>query len=405
MSNGHEGRERRDGPELPIICFSKDWNDDATCNHHVLRELAKTRDVVWVNSISTRAPKLSSGRDLRRIAEKIKAFTEGPVQVEKSLWVFTPLVLPFPRSRVALIVNRQILRASLYSVRRRLGIHEFELWTFLPSTAHLAGRLGESFLVYYCTDEWPLFSSVDPSSTRRSERALLARADVVFATCEALVESKRRYNPATYLMSHGVDHAMFARALAPELPIPEDLARIPRPVVGFYGTIEDWVDLGLLAHLAARHPEWSIVLIGQVLVDVSSLRRYPNVFFLDRKPHNELPGYCKGFGVGIVPYILGERMKYVNPIKLREYISAGLPVVSTPLPEVRPYRQYCVVAETAPEFEGAIAEALAGDSPQHRRERSDSMRAETWTAKVAELQSTIDRIRSRSHSGMAFCRG
>src|SRR3954469_7770534 len=117
----------------PIIAFSKDWDDNPASNHHVLRELAKTRRVLWLNSVGTRAPKLSSGRDVRRILRKLRDFARGPVNVENDLWVFTPLVLPLPHSAVARAVNRQILRASVRLLRARLRMREFQLWTFLPS--------------------------------------------------------------------------------------------------------------------------------------------------------------------------------------------------------------------------------------------------------------------------------
>jgi glycosyltransferase involved in cell wall biosynthesis len=388
------------GPPLPIVCFSKDWNEDATCNHHVLAELARTRKVLWLNSIATRTPKLSSGRDLKKIARKVAAFTKGPVEVSPNLWVYTPLAVPLPHSPLAVAANRGILRATIGALRWKLGIRDFELWSFLPIAGHYTG-LGESFLVYYCTDEYSLFSYVDENGTAAAERALVEKADVVFATCEALVERKRALNPVTHLAAHGVDHEKFARALAPETPVPADLAAIRPPVIGFYGTLQDWVDLELVAGLARRRPDWSIALVGQALVDLSPIARFPNVHVLGRRPHDALPAYCKGFAAGIIPYLIDERMKYVNPIKLREYLSAGLPVVSTPVPEVARYGEHCTIARTAAEFEAALEEAMAVDTPELRRRRSDAMRRETWPRKVAELQATIDLAKAERRGAAA----
>src|SRR3954470_958909 len=119
----------------PIVAFAKDWHEDPTSNHHVLRELAKTRRVLWLNSLATRTPKLSSGRDLGKIKRKLREFAAGPQNVENDLWVMSPLVLPLPHSSVARAINRQLLRATIRGLRMKLGIKEFQLWTFLPNVA------------------------------------------------------------------------------------------------------------------------------------------------------------------------------------------------------------------------------------------------------------------------------
>src|SRR6185503_14885376 len=139
----------------------KDWHEDPTSNHHVLRELAKTRRVLWLNSVATRTPKLTSGRDLGKIRRKLGEFTKGPVNVENDLWVFSPLVLPLPHSPGARAVNRQVLRATIRMLRRKLDIDRFQLWTFLPGTADYVGTLGEEMAIYYCVDEWSMFSYLD----------------------------------------------------------------------------------------------------------------------------------------------------------------------------------------------------------------------------------------------------
>jgi glycosyltransferase involved in cell wall biosynthesis len=375
-----------------IIAFAKDWHEDPTSNHHVLRELAKTRRVLWLNSLGTRTPKLSSGRDLGKIGRKLREFTRGPVNVENDLWVFSPLVLPLHHSPAARRINRTLLRATIRGLRLRLGLSDFQLWTFLPNVADYVGSLGESLAVYYCVDEWSMFSYLDRNDTVQAERALLAKVDCVFAINHELAEAKRALNPRTYVAPHGVDQALFARALAPETAVPADLAALPKPVLGFYGTLRDWVDLHLVAQIARARPSWSIALIGQQLDDVGPIAGLANVHLLGRKPHAELPAYCKGMSVGLIPYRIDERMKFVNPIKLREYLAAGLPVVSTAVPEVRRYGKWCAIADDSAGFIAAIERALAEDSPARRRERSASMETETWPARVAEVARIVDDV-------------
>ncbi len=375
-----------------IIAFAKDWHEDPTSNHHVLRELAKSRRVLWLNSVGTRTPKLSSGRDLGKIRRKLGEFARGPVNVENDLWVFSPFAIPMHHNAAVRRMNRAILRATIGVLRRRLGLDDFHLWTFLPNVADYVGVLGESLSVYYCVDEWSMFAYLDRGETEAAERALLAKVDCVFAINAELAERKRARNPATHLAPHGVDHALFARALDDATVVPADIAALARPVLGFYGTLRDWVDLDLVADVARARPNWSIALLGQQLDDVSRVAGLPNVHLLGRKAHVDLPAYCKGMDVGLIPYRIDERMKFVNPIKLREYLSAGLPVVSTPVPEVRRYDHLCSIADGAPAFIDAVERALASDSPERKKERSAAMAVETWPMRVAAVGRIVEHV-------------
>ncbi|MGE5181681.1 MAG: glycosyltransferase, partial [Acidobacteriota bacterium] len=391
---GHAaGTFHRRDVSTPIVAFAKDWHEDPTSNHHVLRELARTRRVLWLNSIATRTPSLTSGRDLGKLRRKLREFARGAVNVENDLWVATPLALPLPHSAAARAINRQILRATIRALRLQLGIRDFQLWTFLPNVGDYVGTLGEQLAVYYCVDEWSLFGYLDREQTAAAERALLAKVDAVFAINGPLAEAKRAVNPRTFESPHGVDHALFARAVTDTLRVPDELAALPRPRLGFYGTLRDWVDLDLIAQVARARPRWTIALIGQQLADISAVRGLPNVHLLGQKRHDELPAYCKGFDVGLIPYRIDERMRFVNPLKLREYLSAGLPVVSTAVPEAQRYTRHGVhVATTADEWIAAIERALAESTPEARRARSTAMAAETWSARVAQVVHTVDEL-------------
>ena len=384
-----------------IVCFAKDWTEDPTSCNHVLREFSKTNRVLWLNSISTRAPSLSSGRDMKKIVQKIKGFLQGPKQVADQMWVYTPLVLPWHNNPLAVRINRLVLRATIMLLTRRLKMRPFQLWTWVPTSSAYLGHMGESLAVYYCTDNWEKFRGLDSERIGKMVQDLGSRADVVFATSDSLAQKLLPLNAQTHLAAHGVDHAFFARALEPSTPIPADLAALPQPVLGFYGLIEDWLDQELIAMLARRHPEWSIALVGRTCVDVSLLESLPNVHFLGRKLHAELPLYCKGFAVGLIPHKVNELTRHMNPIKLREYLSAGLPVVATALPEVRHYGELCHVTESYSDFERAIETVLREDTPAARRHRSDAMQWETWERKVAELGHKVAAVKAGKQSQKA----
>jgi glycosyltransferase involved in cell wall biosynthesis len=377
-----------------IICFAKDWSEDPTSNNHVMLLLARDNKVLWLNSIVMRRPTFTSGRDLGKIWRKLKSFVRGAEHPAPNLWVVTPIVLPFPHSKLAIAINRRILRATIGHYRGKLGLRDFQLWTFLPNGGEYVGNLGESLVVYYCTDEWSTFADLDGQKMSVMERQLMQRADVCFMTAHSLLESKTGINPNTFLASHGVDHVHFAKALAPATNIPAEIAALPHPIIGFFGLIDERIDLDLLARIARMHANWSIVLLGKSVVDTSALESLPNIYLLGRRQHEALPGYCRAFDVGIIPYEVNERTRDINPVKLREYLSAGLPVVSTDLPEVRFYGDQVYIARGRDEFVGKVEQAIRDDSVEARRRRSESMRGETWEARVSALCDAVIRVRN-----------
>ncbi len=383
---------------VDIVCFAKEWKEDPTSCNHVLKELARHNRVLWVNSISTRSPNLASGRDLAKIFRKLWAFLggffRGAEQVGENMWLFNPIVLPLHNREWAVRLNRRLLRFTLGLQRRRLGMGRFQLWTFVHTACDYVGTLGEDLVVYYCTDDWASFGFADARRVGDMVNTLATRADVVFATSRPLVDKLKPLNQHTYLASHGVDYELFARALSNDTEVPADIAALPHPVIGFFGLVEEWMDQALIAHLARSHPEWSIALIGKVNVDVSQLSGLPNIHFLGRKPHDDLPRYCKAFDVALIPHQITELTRHMNPIKLREYISAGLPIVSVDLPEMRHFPDACTIAPDHAAFEAAVVAALAGDSPERRQERSQSMRQETWPHKVVAIGQTVAKVKA-----------
>ena len=377
----------------PIVCFAKDWDDHPTSNTHVMRRLAERSPVLWVSSIGMRRPR-TTVRDGRRIVRKLARALGGPRHVEAGLWVLAPLAVPLPHSPWATAVNRRLLRATIRRAARRIGMGPFQVWTFLPNTVDYVTDLDPTLLVYYCVDDWAHASGYDGPQLAALERRLCARADVVFATSAGLVEAKRTINPNTHLVPHGVDHARFARALAPATPVAPEIAALPGPVIGVVGLLDDRIDVALLARLAMRHPDWSLVLVGPAHVDLRPLAAaHANVHLLGDVAHARLPEFLKAFTVALVPFVVNDYTRHVNPVKLREYLSAGLPVVSTDLPEVARQARWCRVARDHEAFVAAVESAVQHDSLAERLARSDAMCGETWDRRVAEIGRIVERAR------------
>ena len=381
---------RRDPAEVlrgrDIVCFSNDWHGDPLSKTHLMRILARDNRVLWVNSLGLRAPTASKA-DFARLVDKLARAAGGLREVEKNLHVLSPLAIPAYVSRLARAANGELLRAQLKFAMRRLGFRRPLSWSFLPSAAPVAGRLGEERVIYHCVDEFSAFTGNEKHAILELEERLCRRADLVIASAERLVAAKRGWNPATVLVRHGVDHTHFARALAPETKVAPELEHLSRPVLGFFGLIADWVDLKLLRAVADRMPEATLVLVGKAATSLAPLDGARNVLVLGRRPYESLPSLCKGFDVALMPFVVNELTLASNPLKVREYLAAGLPVVSTPIPEVQSVG-LCRIADGADAWVAAIRAQLAeGCGPS--RARSQAIAHESWEARVDEIRAHL----------------
>lgn len=379
-----------------MLCFSHDWSGDPLSKTHLMRLLARENRILWVNSVGYRAPSLT-GHDAKRLFSKVAAMAKPVRQVEKNIWVLNPIAVPF-YGRFGVAVNRLAFRNHIRHVMRKLEFRSPVNWVFNPAAATVAGYLGEDTVIYYCVDEYTTFSGVDRSRLIQLEKALLERADLVIVSSDRLFQAKQAAARECVLVRHGVDYRHFRRALDETTIVPGDIAAIRHPIVGYFGLIaEDWVDVPLLAHIAERMPEVSVVLLGKVTMDVSPLRRYSNVHLLGRKAYSDLPAYCKAFDVGIVPFPISEVTLNANPLKAREYLAAGLPVVSTAVPEVAVLPD-CRIATGHDSFVEQLRLALRepGFSPR----RSEAMESETWEARLDEIRRAMFAMCARGRPGL-----
>lgn len=365
-----------------MLCFSHDWTGDPLSKTHLMRLLAKENRILWVNSIGYRTPTVS-GADLGRVVQKLAAATRPVTEVEPNIFVLNPLAIPAYGRPSVRAFNRRCLRWQVKRAMRRLNFTNVINWVFNPAAAVIAGQLGEDKLIYYCVDEYTAFSGVASAALADMESQLLKQADLVIVSAERLYDSKSRSNPRTVLVQHGVDFQHFRKACDGQVAPAAEQSALPRPILGFLGLLADWVDVELMAEMARRFPEGSLVIVGKVTTDVSQLESLPNVHLLGRKPYEDLPAYCAGWDVSLMPFKLNELTLNSNPLKVREYLAAGLPVVSTPIPEVMTLN-LCRIAATPDEFEQEIRQALLDPGPSV--ERSDAIKEESWEARLRTIE-------------------
>ncbi|HQX56374.1 MAG TPA: glycosyltransferase [Pyrinomonadaceae bacterium] len=370
-----------------ILCFSHDWTGDPLSKTHLMRVLAKDNRILWINAIANRMPTASS-KDVSRIFKKLKSFAEPVREVEPNIFVLNPLAIPAYGSKLIVDLNQRSLVRQVRKAMRKLGFADVINMVFNPAAGMIAGHLGESELIYYCVDEYTAFTG--SSALKEIEEKLFRMSDLVIVSAEKLYDSKKQFNENTHIIRHGTDWKHFRTALDPDLAMPEDIRGLPRPIIGFHGLLADWVDFDLIKKTAEYFHNGSIVLVGKTSVDaeqkIKVLNGVPNIHLLGRKPYEQLPAYCKAFDVALNPFMINELTLAANPLKVREYLAAGLPVVSTDIPEVR-ILEDCLVATGHDDFIAKIENALS--DPKPRETVSDKIAHESWEAKVDELRSIV----------------
>jgi glycosyltransferase involved in cell wall biosynthesis len=264
-------------------------------------------------------------------------------------------------------------------------------WYYTPMPAPgMLGEFDETVVVYDCMDELAAFRYAPPDISLR-ERLLLMRADLVFTGGRRLYEAKSRLHPNVHFFGCGVDVAHFARARSGDTPIPADVAAIPEPVLGYFGVIDERLDYALLSRLADTHPDWSLVMIGPTAkVDPTELPQAPNIHWLGQRSYMELPAYVKAFDICLMPFALNAATQFINPTKTLEYMAAGKPIVSTPVPDVvRNFAPIVRIAASGEEFAAACAAVLAGDGADSIGAGIERAAQSTWVSIVAGMREHI----------------
>jgi len=382
-----------DSRKAPLIVFGEDWGAHPSSTQHLIGRIAAERQVVWVNSIGMRRPKVSL-RDFKRVWSKLSAMigrSSAPKSrmenAPDSIHVVHPRAVSWPGNPVAQWINRVVVGAQVRKRLQTLGISEKPvLWLSLPTAACFVGAFGEAAVVYYAGDDFSALEGVDHRPVERMEAGLTEKADAIVAASDAIAAKFPR--DKTFIISHGCDFEKFA---APSIE-PDDLRDTEseaRPVAGFYGSLSSWLDQDLLAEAATRLPRWRFVLIGDKCCDVSRLEQVENIEFFGRRGHDALPGYVQNWDVSLMPFKDNAQIRACNPLKLREYMAAGTPIVSTDFPALTPYRRH-VRVETAPDRFAAAIQAAAQEGATDRQARRNAVSRESWERKSADVAVLLD---------------
>jgi glycosyltransferase involved in cell wall biosynthesis len=271
------------------------------------------------------------------------------------------------------------------------------VWFSQPDMIDLVREMPPArLLLYHVVDEYSAYSGHTLASrhlTEEREQEMMARVDAVVVVSKKLYEAKCPYNAHTYWVPNGVDYEAYTGALT-EAYLPEDLRRIKKPRLGYSGLIGDRLDLAMLKGLAQENPHWSLVFLGEARVCQQatiweSLLALPNVHYLGLVAVSQVPHYLKGFQVGLLPYALGRESENISPLKLYDYLAAGLPVASVEIPAAGEFSSYIHLANGSRNFAEAIYAALADTTPERCQSRRAVAAQHTWEARVEQLSDII----------------
>lgn len=378
------------------ISFSaQDWwyHNRAHSDFQLMRRIARRRKVLFVNSITMRMPlpgrSTMAMRRLRRKLASMAKVIRRPDPDVPGFYVFTPLIVPlygFSWSRAA---NASLVRRQVELAARAIGIRGAPVVVVtIPTAWDVVRRMERRRLVYNRSDKHSAMPEADQPYIAGMESKLLAESDAVLYVSRALMADEAgETRERAYFLDHGVDLDHFApRPAADE---PPDLARIPRPRIGFFGGFDDYiVDFELLEQLAVELPDAHLVLIGDATCSMARLQALPNVHWLGFRPYEDIPRYGSGFDIGLMPWLHNEWITYCNPIKLKEYLALGLPVVSTDFPEAHRYAEWIDIAADREDFVRRVKASLVRSGSGDRARAA--VAGSGWDKKVEEVMALCE---------------
>ncbi|MEJ0038448.1 MAG: glycosyltransferase [Gammaproteobacteria bacterium] len=369
-----------------FIVFSEDWGEHPSSCQHLFHRIAREHRVLWVNTVGMRTPRLTM-TDLRKARLKLAKMLSGTrsgsaARAESlNLRVSQPRMLPFPYP----IVRRWNRRSVVGTVSREWAQFSGSrpiVVCAIPNPCDYVDALDARRVVYYCVDDFTQWPGLDHRLVREMDEAMIGASDVLIATSAKLEARLSRSGKPTFLLQHGVDLELFSKEAADTHAV---LAGIPGPRAGYFGLFNERNDIELIAALARRMPDLSFVFTGPVTTDTSALKAFPNVHFTGAIPYRELPRLIAGLDVLFIPYLVNDFTDSISPLKLKEYLATGRPVVTTPMAEAMPLAEHMAIAKGAQEWESALREALTVDVAVRKKRLAGYLRRESWDEKAAQF--------------------
>lgn len=385
-----------------IVIFSyADWHASWTTPQQIASRLAPHNRVLFVDQprsflygLKKRDPQGAGQWSGPMLQEKAKNFwvlhmphTFFPVGNNLPLWIAQP----------GLNWNSRRIGGHVHRAMVELNFQDAVLWNFSPLHGYAGNYIPRALALYDICDVWVNYIPHAPGRAliTQMEEYLCHEADLVLPSTDNMKKHWQHLNDEMHVVPHAADYDHFAKAALPETFIPDELADLPRPIIGSVGVIDpDRFDVDLICHLSQARPDWSIVLVGppRADMDCTRLKSCTNVYLTGNKEIAELPNYIKGMDLCLIPYKINDATRDIYPLKLQEYLASGKPVVSSAMPSVLPFEAVVPIARSHEEFVDKIEAALAEEDDQRQAARMAVARENSWEHRVAEKSTHIARV-------------
>lgn len=380
--------DRFDGPSVGsdgIVAFGGiDWwyHNRGHSECQVLTRLASEMPVLWINSIGMRAPsrgktELPFKRYVRKFRSTLKGLRRDP---DTGMWIYSPIFVPrytLPWLRF----NGRLLALQINLIRRFLGMKNPAAWVTTPTAVEAVERMRWSRVIFNRSDEFSRFPEADSDFIAGLEKRLLSLSDKVVFTSHALMKREAHSCRSAEYLGHGVDYDRFSQARDVERPAdpPPALRQLKRPIVGYYGALDDYtIDKELFIQTARQIAPATLLIIGPKAMDTTNIEAEPNVHYMGQIPYAEIPRHAAAFDVALMPWLMNEWIESSNPIKLREYLAIGFPIVTTWFPELEPYESLVYPARTHEQFRDGLEKALRERDPERVQARRAAVQDCSW---------------------------
>ncbi len=371
-----------------FIVFSDDWGRHPSSCQHLMRRFLSENRILWVNSIGLRSPQISR-YDLLRGFHKLASWMRPQQEPEKNLKIISLFSFPWNQFSSVRSWNKQIGFRALEKAIAKAGVEKPISLATVPNACDWMGRFGERLKIYYCVDDFSQWPGMNRKTILEMEKSLLGKIDLFVATSEKLYAEKKPKGIPSLLLPHGVDVKHFEQARS---SFNEKEKKEWAPTIGYFGLMDERLDFDLITSLVTQRPHWKWVFLGPTQFFPRQLKEKKNVICRPSVEYSVLPEHLKAIDILFLPYKINSLTQALNPLKLRECLATGKPVVSVPLPEVTPYAEWVQIGKDSQQILASLDQLVLNYFQWNSQKQIQRVAKEDWEMRAKTLADQIEAL-------------